>query len=225
MSEFDSCISSQTKPHTKPTGKIHLNCGLRQGSLKIGRPQLRRLKFAAAHNNESTGSGLGASSDNRPIEVPSHGYVGSDACRSCRTHHHKTWHASYHRTMTQVPTPENVVADFNNVTLQTHGKTYQLTKDGDLFFAEMDDPKRSSATVPPTAYGLLKAAHSHTIEIPSVAAGLASGRPNGCNMCHLDQSLDWTSRHLEDWYGIGAVEMAQTTQAKGPIGRPARTHS
>ena len=111
------------------------------------------LAFAATwyavSRNELTDSGLGASPANRPIEVPAVGYVGSDVCRRCHDHHYKTWHASYHRTMTQVPTPENVLADFDDVTLQTLGKTYRLTIEGDSLFAEMDDPDWSSATRPP----------------------------------------------------------------------------
>ena len=77
---------------------------------------------------------------NRPIEVPADGYVGSDACRSCHAHNHRTWHASYHRTMTQVPTPDNVVADFSDVTLRDAGKTYRLQNHADVFTVAMDDP-------------------------------------------------------------------------------------
>lgn len=55
--------------------------------------------------------------------------------------------------------------------------------------------------MPHTAYGLGKAARSHQITNPDVAADLAAGRPNACNLCHVDQTLDWTARHLTDWYG------------------------
>ena len=26
------------------------------------------------------------------------------------------------------------------------------------------------------------------------------GRPNGCNLCHLDRTLAWSAEHLRDWY-------------------------
>jgi len=52
-----------------------------------------------------------------------------------------------------------------------------------------------------TAYGLLKATRSHQIEIPDVSTSLATGRPNACNQCHLNQSLDWAADHLKSWYG------------------------
>jgi hypothetical protein len=61
--------------------------------------------------------------------------------------------------------------------------------------------------MPHTTYGLLKAIRSHTIDIPSVAASVKVGRPNGCNLCHLDQTLAWTARNLEQWYSITAPEL------------------
>jgi predicted CXXCH cytochrome family protein len=55
--------------------------------------------------------------------------------------------------------------------------------------------------MPHTTYGLMKAIRSHTIDSPSVPATLRTGRPNACNLCHLDQTLAWTARHLGEWYG------------------------
>jgi predicted CXXCH cytochrome family protein len=54
--------------------------------------------------------------------------------------------------------------------------------------------------MPFTSYGLLKATRSHTIDSPRVRTALESGRPTACNQCHLDQTLDWTQRHLKEWY-------------------------
>jgi len=54
---------------------------------------------------------------NRPIETASRGYISSDSCRQCHAHHYDTWHASHHRTMTQVPTKDSVIADFDNKVL------------------------------------------------------------------------------------------------------------
>ncbi len=58
--------------------------------------------------------------------------------------------------------------------------------------------------MPRTTYGLLKALSSHTIDSPSVQKTLATGRPNACNLCHLDKSLTWTAEKLSSWYGIAA---------------------
>ncbi len=55
--------------------------------------------------------------------------------------------------------------------------------------------------MPHTTFGLLKAERSHTVDSPSVAVGLVTGRPNACNLCHMDKSLGWTAQALNRWYG------------------------
>ncbi|MFO0279263.1 MAG: cytochrome c3 family protein, partial [Planctomycetota bacterium] len=55
--------------------------------------------------------------------------------------------------------------------------------------------------MPHTSVGLMKASRSHQVTSPDVAVELATGRPNACNLCHLDQTLGWTARHLADWTG------------------------
>lgn len=54
--------------------------------------------------------------------------------------------------------------------------------------------------MPHTTYGLLKAIRSHQISNPSVESSVKTGRPNACNLCHLDKPLGWTSTHLAQWY-------------------------
>jgi hypothetical protein len=58
--------------------------------------------------------------------------------------------------------------------------------------------------MPYTSYGLLKALRSHRVDVPSVAATLDAGRPNACNLCHLDKSLGWTAQQLRTLYGVDA---------------------
>lgn len=60
-----------------------------------------------------------------------------------------------------------------------------------------------------TTYGLLKSIRSHQIDVPNVATDLATGRPNACNLCHLDRTLAWTSGHLKEWYGIDAPQLSE----------------
>jgi predicted CXXCH cytochrome family protein len=61
--------------------------------------------------------------------------------------------------------------------------------------------------MPHTAYGLLKAQRSHEIDSPSVSSSVETGRPNACNLCHLDRSLGWAQEHLEKWYDVPAVQL------------------
>jgi len=55
--------------------------------------------------------------------------------------------------------------------------------------------------MPYTTYGLLKTMRSHTVSSPSLTETTKSGRPNACNLCHVDRSLGWTSAALGRWYG------------------------
>lgn len=50
-----------------------------------------------------------------PLAEPPTGHTRASDCRECHRHNHDTWHASFHRTMTQLVTPESARADFNNV--------------------------------------------------------------------------------------------------------------
>ena len=52
--------------------------------------------------------------DNMPVVVHRDGYGGSESCRECHEHHYDKWHASYHRTMTQVASPDIVATKFND---------------------------------------------------------------------------------------------------------------
>jgi predicted CXXCH cytochrome family protein len=54
--------------------------------------------------------------------------------------------------------------------------------------------------MPHTTYGVLTAIRSHQVSSPSVANQLATGRPNACNLCHLDKPLAWTGDQLARWY-------------------------
>ena len=58
--------------------------------------------------------------------------------------------------------------------------------------------------MPYTSYGLLKAIRSHTVGSPSAAETVQLGRPNACNLCHLDKTLAWTAEALEEWYDLPA---------------------
>jgi hypothetical protein len=63
--------------------------------------------------------------------------------------------------------------------------------------------------MPHTSYGLLKAIRSHTITSPDVGKDMAAGRPNACNLCHLDQTMQWTADKLQDWYKIAPPELSK----------------
>ncbi len=67
--------------------------------------------------------------------------------------------------------------------------------------------------MPHTTYGLLKTIRSHQISSPSVAATVATGRPNACNLCHLDRTLAWTAGYLERWYRAPKPSLSEDEQS------------
>ncbi len=64
--------------------------------------------------------------------------------------------------------------------------------------------------MPKTSYALLSAVRSHRIESPKA---VDTGKPNACNLCHLDRSLAWTFARLAEWFGHGAPAAPSTPSA------------
>lgn len=55
--------------------------------------------------------------------------------------------------------------------------------------------------MPNTTYGLMQITRSHRIDSPSARNSSHSGKPNACNLCHLDRTLEWADDALVTWYG------------------------
>jgi hypothetical protein len=72
---------------------------------------------------------------------------------------------------------------------------------------DSDGSRCYNCHMPNTVYGLLKASRDHQVRSPSAHETLDAGRPNACNLCHLDRTLAWSARHLEAWYGIPAPDL------------------
>jgi hypothetical protein len=63
--------------------------------------------------------------------------------------------------------------------------------------------------MPRTTFGLLHAMRSHQVSSPTVQESIAYGRPNACNLCHLDQTLGWAAQHLHAWYNQPVPELSE----------------
>jgi predicted CXXCH cytochrome family protein len=116
---------------------------------------------------------------------------GSMSCLSCH---------SMHRSEPTYQVAKNM--DSNAACLQCHEKIganlqqhthHAPTSSGSLCY---------NCHMPYTTYGLLKGLRSHQISNPSVKSSLQTGRPDACNLCHLDKTLGWTSQYLQTWYRI-----------------------
>jgi len=149
----------------------------------------------------------------RPVDVLDEGYVSSAECRSCHPNQYQSWSSSYHRTMTQVASPESVFGRFDN---QDFGGGVRLARDGDKYFISFpvmgrEEPERrpislvtgshhmqvywfesgDSRTLGQVPYVFLKAdqrwvpRRSVFLEPPGDARSAEAGRWNSsCLACH-----------------------------------------
>jgi len=86
----------------------------------------------------------------RPIHAPGASYVSSDACRACHPSQYASWHASFHRTMTQVAMPNTVATSFDGVTVDAvAGEPIRLEQRGRELWAEFVDPDGGQTGVRP----------------------------------------------------------------------------
>jgi len=70
-----------------------------------------------------------------------------------------------------------------------------------------------SCHMPKLVYGVMEIHRSHRIEIPDPAAHAAAGRPNACNLCHVDQSVAWAERHTALLWGRPAALVERADRA------------
>ena len=92
----------------------------------------RQTRLANRLNSQAR---LSAPHVGRPEE-----FAGSASCRACHSDQYDSWHHSFHRTMTQIASPETVRGNFANVTLELDGEVYRLERRGDEFWVDMVDP-------------------------------------------------------------------------------------
>jgi hypothetical protein len=103
-----------------------------------------------------------ASPDNRPVVAREGNFVTSNSCRSCHPGNYASWHASFHRTMTQVATPATLVPEANGVELSFAGRQYKLDREGEkILVRERSLGERDYG--PPRQVVLLTG--SHTLQI------------------------------------------------------------
>lgn len=99
--------------------------------------------------------------DNRPVQRLRDEYVSSEECGACHPGEHDTWKHSWHRTMTQVASPEAIFGDFDDVQLEVHGWTTYLERSGDKFFALIFDWERKQYV----RYEIVLVTGSHHMQI------------------------------------------------------------
>jgi hypothetical protein len=107
---------------------------------------------------------------NRPVEVPAPGFATSQECRSCHPGNYASWHASFHRTMTQVARPGNILAPMAGREWTSEGATYRVERRGEAYFVS-----KRPALAPLSAAGapreLVLLTGSHNMQFLWMATG------------------------------------------------------
>jgi hypothetical protein len=142
-----------------------------------------------------------AATQHVPLAQPSQGYTSSTECRACHAEQYASWHASYHRTMTQTASPETVRGNFHDVAL-THGaERIQFSQHGDAFLMDVLTTERPSpraqpvATLPEGQYPVKLVTGSHHMQVYWYETG--NGRSLGqVPFAYLHEDARWVPRHM-----------------------------
>ncbi len=75
-----------------------------------------------------------------PRLEPRGGYVGSASCVACHPREHRTWHESFHRSMTQVARDGAILAPRGRHALELEGQLHEIEHLGGRMYVTMADP-------------------------------------------------------------------------------------
>jgi hypothetical protein len=96
--------------------------------------------------------------------------------------------------------------------LQCHETMRQQISNHTHHSAESSGSRCYNCHMPRTTYGLLHAMRSHQVSSPTVKESLDYGRPNACNLCHLNQTLAWTAEKLHAWFNQPEPSLSEDDQ-------------
>ena len=103
----------------------------------LGLSAVSALIFLALDQEPSVASRLEVYRPAVLVKETGERYSGSSACRSCHPSAYTSWYRSYHRTMTQVATPESVLGPFDGRVLVDTDRKYRVFKHNGGFFVDM----------------------------------------------------------------------------------------
>ena len=101
---------------------------------------------------------------NRPIKLPAGDHVSSDACRSCHPGNYASWHASFHRTMTQVATFATTAVAMDGLELSYDGVDYRVEQQGSVY-AVRSRPQGNTVAAWGQPREIVLLTGSHTLQI------------------------------------------------------------
>lgn len=82
-----------------------------------------------------------------PLRAERDGMRSSGSCQGCHPGQYASWHASFHRTMTQVADRDSVVAPFDGRKLEGRGRTFVVERRGEEFWVRELQPRDPARTL------------------------------------------------------------------------------
>ena len=136
----------------------------------------------------------------RPTQIASDGYSSSQSCKACHPSQYAAWYSSYHRTMTQLATPETVVASSN-----------ESIGDLDVFSPA---PKTEPAPMPAAAAPMTEEEPLVSAPAAAAAASAFGQLASRVGMPPASQTLDDVVRELlrpllKDWLDANLAGIVQ----------------
>ncbi len=129
----------------------------------------------------------------RPAEKSRLGYVSSSVCAECHPQQHASWHASYHRTMTQLASPTAVLGDFDDVRVTANERRFEMRRKGDVCWVEMDNPEVPVGQMPRAEVPIVMTTGSHHMQVYWYVTG--HGRTVGqLPLVFLRETEEWIPR-------------------------------
>lgn len=123
---------------------------------------------------------------------------GEFTCLSCHEMHPKSLGAAEKQAWANTQLKPG--RDGDDACLQCHVKMKTRVAAHSHHPAGSEGSRCQNCHMPHTTYGLLRGIRSHQVSSPNVAESQQHGRPNACNLCHLDKPLAWTAEKLAAWY-------------------------
>lgn len=89
----------------------------------------------------------------------------------------------------------------NQVCLQCHQASAYDSSDHHFHPAGSDGSLCAECHMPPKNYMVIDPRHDHSFRVPRPDLSARLGVPNACNQCHADETAEWASAKLDQWYG------------------------
>lgn len=126
-----------------------------------------------------------------PEQASQHG-MQSLTCVACHNPHEaigRRWQKTPEQDQESCVRCHTEYQDTNKLQLHTHHST------------ESTGSQCMNCHMPKINEGMGDLVRTHTIFSPTNAKMINANQPNACNMCHVEESIDWTLDYLGQWYG------------------------